>query len=122
MATNGYDGEALKRFLKSIDKQHDELDKLKSEHMSNCKGPRGKIKETMKAVREAEINMPAFRVELKKHLEMRKHEKRVAALEADEADALQLIEEALGEYADTPLGQAAIARSKKGASAENLNG
>ena len=113
MATNGYDGDELKRFIKGIDRQHDELDRLKSEYMTKCQGPRGKIKETMKAVREAEINVPAFRVELKHHLDARKHDKRVAALEDDDAEAYDLIVDALGDYGDTPLGKAAIARTKK---------
>lgn len=120
MATNGYDGKQIQGFLKNIGKQHDELDKLKSEHMLRCKGPRSHIKETMKAVREAEINVAAFRVELKRHLEERKHEKRVAALEDDDAEAHELIETALGELADTPLGKAAIARGRKGASLDSL--
>jgi hypothetical protein len=121
--SNGYDGEQLQRFLKQIGKQHDELDKLKSEHMGKCKGPRGKIKETMKAAREAEIDMPALRVKVAQHLAERKHQKRVEALEADSAEALELINAALGDLADTPLGKAATARSRpKAAPLEGIAG
>jgi hypothetical protein len=120
-AGNGYDGEELQAFLQSIGTQHDELDKLKANHMAKCKGPRGKIKSTMKSVREAEINLNAFRVELKKFLADRKHQKRVEALEPDDAEAHELIRAALGPYADTPLGQAAVKRGKRGGeSADSL--
>jgi hypothetical protein len=119
-AGNGYDGEELHAFLKSIATQHDELDKLKAAHMAKCKGPRGKIKSTMKSVRESEINVNAFRVELKKFLDDRKHQKRVEALEPDDAEAHEMIRQALGPYADTPLGQAAVKRGRsKGGEAQD---
>jgi hypothetical protein len=110
--SNGYDGEELQRFLKAIARQDEELAKLKSEHMTKCKGPRGKIKDTMKAVREAEININAFRVKLAQQRDEIKHDKRVAVMEADDAEALEMIETALGQMADTPLGKAALARAR----------
>jgi hypothetical protein len=110
--TNGYDGDALERFINEIEAQHDELDKLKSEHMLACKGPRGRIKETLQAVREADVNVVAFRVALKQRLDQRKHERRVEELEADDADAYEMIAHALGNLAETPLGQAALAKAR----------
>ena len=54
----------------------------------------------------------AFRNALKAHRDERAQEKRVAALDmADRAD-YETIMEALGAYADTELGQAALARAQ----------
>jgi len=110
--SNGYDGEALNRYIQAIDREHDALDIFRSEYMLKCKGPRGRIKETLKAVRADAVSMPAFREVLAKHLADRKHDKRLAALEADDADAYDLMVEALGPYADTPLGKAALNRMR----------
>jgi hypothetical protein len=114
-ASNGYDGDELKGYLDAIEAEHEELDKLKSAHMLACKGPRGRIKETMDAVREAEIKMPAFKAVLARRLAERKLARQVAELEDDDAHAHGLMLAALGEFATTPLGQAAIARTTKGA-------
>ena len=120
-STNGYDGEEIKRFLGMISDQHDELDKLKSAYMTKCKGPRGKLKNIMKEARDSEINLNAFRVEVKKYLDERKHQKRLAGLEDDDAEAYNMIVEALGGLGDTPLGKAALARAKpKGADLDSL--
>jgi hypothetical protein len=113
--TNGY-ADTLTAFVEAIDHEHDALDTLKSEYMTACKGPRSRIKQTLKSARESDINMGAFRELLAKHLSDRKHDKRLAELEADELEAYNLMVDALGEYAKTPLGEAALARvrPKKG--------
>lgn len=112
MPSNGYDGQELERYLQSIDSADDELDTLKGEHMTACKGPRGRIKDTLAAARDAEINMPAFRAFLAKHRAERKQAKRVAELEADDANEYEMMRNALGEFGETPLGQAALERAK----------
>lgn len=110
--SNGYDKVKLKQFVDAIEREQDKLDELKIDHMNACKGPRGRIKQITKAAREEDIDIDAFRVTLKRRMDERKHAKRVAELEDDSRDAYEMIEEALGEYADTPLGQAALARAK----------
>jgi hypothetical protein len=118
--SNGYDPEKLKQFVDAIEREQDKLDELKIEHLNACRGPRGRIKQITKAVREEDIDVDAFRVVVKKRLDERKHAKRVAELEDDAASAFAMIEAALGEYADTPLGQAALARAKKGETLDSL--
>jgi hypothetical protein len=110
---NGYDSEQLERFLHAIDREHDELDKLKSEYMIECKGPRGRIRETMKTAKESGISMIAFREIVAKHLADRKFNKRLDELEDDERSAVEQMMEALGEdFVTTPLGSAALDRAK----------
>jgi len=107
---NGYDGDELGRFLDAIDSEHDQLDKLKSEYMLACKGPRGRIRETMKAAKETGFSMVAFREVLTQHLFERKSVKRLEDLEPDDRSAFEQMMEALGEFGETPLGQAALNR------------
>jgi hypothetical protein len=110
--TNGYDGDELRRFLDAIGREDDELASLKGEYMERCKGPHARIKDTMSAVREAEINLAAFRVLLKQHRADRRLQERVAGLEGDDAAAYGLLLEALGDFGNTELGQAALRRAK----------
>jgi hypothetical protein len=107
---NGYDGEELGRFLDAIDREHDQLDTLKSEYMTACKGPRGRIREVMKSAKESGISMVAFREVLTQHLFERKSVKRLEDLEPDDRSSFEQMMEALGEFGDTPLGKAALDR------------
>jgi F0F1-type ATP synthase membrane subunit b/b' len=100
----------LQGYLQEISKQDDELDTLRGSYMAECKGPRGAIKEIMDSAREAGVNMKAFRELLTKHRADRRHEKRVAGMEADDAAALDEMIASLGDFVDTPLGGAAVAR------------
>jgi hypothetical protein len=109
---NGYDGQEIERFLNQIDQLDSELLSLKSQYMTSCKGPRGRIKDIMAQVRESDINMVAFREVLHAHRDDRKRQARLADLEADDRDAYDLLCDALGEFGDTPLGQATLQRAK----------
>ena len=110
--TNGFDAEALQSCLAAIDQADDDLLQLKSEHMSACTAPRAKIKETMKAAREAGLAMPAFRAVVAAHRAERKVAARLEELEADDRDQFEEMQRALGAFGDTPLGQAALNRVK----------
>ena len=111
-ATNGFDGEQLAAYLGEIDKADDELSKLKSEHMESCKRPRGWLRDTMASVKEAGINMNAFRAVVAEHRADRKIEKTLAELEADDAADFEAMREALGPFGETPLGEAALDKAK----------
>jgi uncharacterized protein (UPF0335 family) len=111
---NGGPLHGLSGYLTSIDKQDDELDHLRGQYMAACKGPRAAIKDVMASAREAGINMKAFREVLSAHRSDRRHDKRVNALEADDQASYAEMMEALGEYADTPLGAAALKRASDG--------
>lgn len=108
---NGY-GEQIQSFLDQIGKLDDELLSLRGEYMAACKGPRGRIKDVLAQVREADINGPAFRELLTQHRDERRRQARVEALEADDRDAYDTLLDALGEFGDTPLGKAALDRAK----------
>ena len=111
-ATNGFDTEALRSYLETIDQADDDLLALKSQHMLGCKAPRSRIKEAMAAAREAGLPMTSFRAVVAAHRAERKVAARLAELEQDDLDQFEQMQAALGAYADTPLGQAALNRVK----------
>ena len=119
--SNGHDGDELGRFLDALDRENDELDKLKSEYMLACKGPRGRIRETMKAAKESGISMVAFREVITQHIFERKSVKRLEDLEPDDRMSFEQMMEALGvDFAETPLGQAALSKARP-ANEQSLN-
>ena len=111
---NGGPLSGLPGYLSEIDRQDDELDILRADYMAACKGPRSHIKEIMISAREAGVNMPALRELVRAHRDERKHQTRLAMLEADDAAAFEEMEAALGEFGATPLGEAALAAAKAG--------
>jgi uncharacterized protein (UPF0335 family) len=101
---------SIETFLESIDGVDDELASLRGAYMQQCKRPRDQLREIMAEIKDAGHNMKAFRVLLRHHRDERKHADRVAGLEPEDADDLQRM---LGDYAETPLGAAAVERQRK---------
>jgi F0F1-type ATP synthase membrane subunit b/b' len=110
------DNADITSYLEVIDRADDELASLKGTYMSQCKGAQQQIKEVRASAREAGINMKAFGIAVKRHRADRKHAKRVAELEEEDREAFEQMVEAMGDFAATPLGEAAIesARPKRG--------
>lgn len=98
--------------LSEIDRHDDELDRLRGEYMAACKPSHESIREILKEARESGVNMRAFRIVLKGHRFERKQLAAIDELDGEEADAHAEMLEALGEFADTPLGAAAVAGTK----------
>jgi hypothetical protein len=109
---NGFTGEQLDNYIKEIDHADDELIELKIDHMNACKGPRGRIREVMKEARETVDNIAAFRAVVAKHRAERKIAARIEEMEADDRDDFDAMQEALGAFADTDLGKAALRKAK----------
>jgi len=107
---NGGPLAGLKGYLTELDIQFDELDTMRANYMNECKGPRGQIKEIMASAKEAGLNMKSFRQIVSKHQADRRHDKRLAALDLADLSDYKSMEEALGDFIDTPLGQAAKQR------------
>jgi hypothetical protein len=118
---NGFNGEQINRYLAEIDDADDELLSLKSDHMTACKGPRSRIRNTMASAKEAGLNMAAFRTVVAAHRAERKVAAKLAELEADDASDYQAMREALGEFGNTPLGAAALDRAKPKSGDESLD-
>lgn len=115
------DGKQLDKYLREIDKADDKLIALKIDHMEQCKGPRGRIRNIMKEARESDVNMQALRTLVANHRAERKIEQRIAELEADDRNDYDSMLEALGEFGDTDLGQAALRKAKPKGGSEKLD-
>lgn len=96
--------------LAAIDEAEDRIASMRGTYMAQCKGPRAAIREIKASLRETGSNMKAFRALLRKHTEERKHLKRLAAMEDDDVFAYEEMVRGLGEFANTPLGTAALDR------------
>jgi hypothetical protein len=119
LVTNGYDSEKLQGYLVEIDAADDALLELKTRYMERCKGPRGDIADVFDAAKDAGIPQTAFRAVVKNRRLQRKMTKNTDKLEADDRDSYDRICEALGDFVDLPLGQAAADRARN---AEQLAG
>jgi uncharacterized protein (UPF0335 family) len=119
--SNGF--ENVERYLKEIDKADDKLIELKIDHMQACKGPRGNIRNVMKEARESGVNMEALRAVIAAHRADRKIEQRIEEMEADDREDYEAMQEALGAFGDTDLGQAALRKTKprKGKGSDKLD-
>ena len=118
--TNGYSSNLVKCLIVEIDTQDDELASFARAYMEDCKGPRAAIKEIKGRAREEGINPVAFNELLAQHRTARAEQKRLAAMEPDDRDAFNLLEQALGEFVDTPLGAAAMNRAKPKQSSDEV--
>lgn len=110
---NGGPLAGLKGYLEEIDRQDDELLTMRADYMNACKGPRGIIAEIMASAKEAGINPKAFRELLRKHRADRLHDRRLDDLDLADLSDFKNMKEALGDFIDTPLGQAAIERENQ---------
>lgn len=108
---NGYN-DLVRGLISEIDRQDDELASLRGSYMEDCKGPRGQIKDIKGRAREEGINMRAFNELLSQHRTARAEQKRLASMEADDLDAFNQLEQALGDFGETALGEAALNRAK----------
>jgi len=103
--------DVVRNFTARVEKLHDELDTEKGEYMRRCRSIRDDIKNVL--VEASDAGVP--RREFKAVIKVRLLEKRADAvrdeLEPDEAETFDTIRTALGDYSDTPLGQAALAKA-----------
>jgi hypothetical protein len=111
-ASNGFSPDQLNTYLAPIDKADEELASLRGEYMADCKGPRASIKNAKKMAKHAGINPAAFNELIETRRAARAKERRLSALEFSDLDDYNAMVEALGEFVDTPLGEAALAKAK----------
>jgi hypothetical protein len=108
--SNGFDPNQLNGYLSEIDVNDAEIEQLKEECKNECRPAKERIKDILTAVKDAGINMAAFKVVLSEHRAEKRIDRRVNALDmADRADYGAMVD-ALGTLADTPLGEAALKR------------
>lgn len=108
--TNGYDSKKVTAYVSRIENLHGAIRKIMMEALSECKTVHADIKEVLQEAKD-EAGLP--KKELKRVIKARALERKAAEvreeLEAEEQDNYDRLRIALGDLADTPLGQAATA-------------
>lgn len=107
-ASNGFDPEKTKSFVERIENLHGDLDKERSAYMLACKGIRGDIKSVLDEAKDAGIPKKELKAVVKTRALAKKLEAIRDDLEGEQQDTYDMIRHAIGDLADTPLGQAAL--------------
>lgn len=105
---NGFDPAKVQQAVSRIESLHGDIAKIMMAALTECKAVHGDMKEVYQEAKD-ESGIP--KKELKRVIKARALERKAAEirenLEAEEQDNYDLIRHALGDLADTPLGQAA---------------
>jgi uncharacterized protein (UPF0335 family) len=110
--TNQFDANKLKHYIHEIEDIKDDIDSETGSFMSTIKGKRNEIKDLIADAKNEGIPTKALKAELKLRDLDRDKAKVVAGLEEAEAETLEQIRSALGDFASLPLGDAVMKRAE----------
>jgi hypothetical protein len=111
--TNGPNDEHIQEAFEQILRHYEELDSERGEYMRRCRSIRDSIASVYGIASDRGITKKLLKAKIKTHLLEKKIGDIEAEFEADERDEYERINQALGEYRDTPLGQAALSRAQR---------
>ncbi len=114
--TNGMTAEKIAEagsFLSRVENIRTETASATDEHMAFCKEQKSAENEVLQEAKAAGFKPKALKALLKKRDLARKMDKVGDALEVDDQNELELLEEKLGGLVTLPLGQAAVAAAKE---------
>jgi hypothetical protein len=114
MAGNGYDEGKARNYFGRVESLLDELATERGEFMKRCRVLRDQIGEVVTEARD-DLGVPkkAFRAVVREHELRRKLDAVRDGLEDNDLiDAFDLLKVALGDFADLPLGAAALAKAQ----------
>lgn len=112
MPSNGYDQTLLQSTVRSIERCATELLSERGSYMQRCRTIREEITGIYDSAKEAGIPRKELRALIKTRELERKIEETRLALEADEQATFEVLVASLGEFANTPLGDAALKRAQ----------
>lgn len=98
-----------KAFVERVENLHGDLMKLRMSYMSECKTVREDIAAVLQEAKEAQIPKKVIKTTVKVRELERKADEAREELDIADRDTFDNIRHALGDLADTPLGQAATA-------------
>lgn len=105
---NGYDGKLVKGFIKRIEELDEEVGSIMGKAMREAKERREDIKSVFAEAKDKGVPIKVLKAEVKLRKLDRDKSKIVSALDQDDADTLEMVQAALGDFASLPLGRAAI--------------
>ncbi len=107
---NSLEGKAAP-FLKRIEAVMAAMDSRKGEYMSECKSDRQDIKDIIAEAKAGGLSAKALKG-LVRYRELEKKQKALSdGLDIDDVSSFEELVEALGDYAGTPLGEAAVRKA-----------
>ncbi len=110
-ASNSVEGKA-QPFLTRIENLLGDLDSLRGKYMSDCEVVREDIKEVYAEAKEAGVPTRALKGLVKYRKLERDQDKIADGFDLDEQSAYESLVGALGDFADTALGRAAVSKAK----------
>ena len=113
-STNEPSTEHVQAAVAAIEKVDAELLSEKMAYMSRCKGLRKQKAGQYDHAADQGISRKLLKKKIKERSLQRKIDANIAELEDDERSEYQMLSEKLGEFADTPLGAAALAKADGG--------
>jgi uncharacterized protein (UPF0335 family) len=105
---NGFDPALLKGYVERIDNLKDEMASAKGSYMKTARECRDAINDVLTEAKDKGIPKKELKAVLKARDYTRKADAAREDLEGDAQDTFDAIAHALGLFADTPLGQAAM--------------
>jgi len=110
---NGFEPEKVQGYIDTIMRHIDDLDSERGTYMARCKPIRAAIAQVYTDAKDVDgIPKMELKAVVKKLGLDKKIAKIVEDMEADQAETYEMLLEAIGGLADTPLGEAALSRKK----------
>ena len=106
--------EHVQEAVDAIEKLHADLLVAKTTYMKQCKDIRKIVADEYDSASDRGISKKLLKKQIKQRGLLRKIDGITADLEDDERSEYAMLSEKLGEFADTPLGAAALAGAKPG--------
>jgi len=113
-AANEPTAEHVQEAVAAIEKLHADLRSAKGVYMGICKEIHSNVANAYDSASDRGISKKLLKTKLKERDLKSKVRDLTKDLEEDERSEYQMLSEKLGEFADTPVGQAAMAAAKPG--------
>lgn len=104
--------EHVRDAVTAIEANFEKMLELKMEYMKSCKGFRHAIADEYDSASNRGISKKLLKQKIKERGLLKKIDDMAKALEADEISEYEMLSEKLGEFAETPLGAAALNAAK----------
>jgi uncharacterized protein (UPF0335 family) len=119
--TNGFDGPVLQSIVGRIEESLADLLSERGAYMQRCRVIREAITAVYDDAKEKGIPKKELRALIRTRELERKIEQTRSDLEADELETFEQLAEALGDFGNTPLGQAALDDRRRGEALDSLH-
>jgi len=120
-ATNGFDPAKVQNFVGQIEGYLGDLLSEQGAYMQRCRGIREAISGVYDDAKAAGIPRAELKVLVKTRELERKAIQLRADMELDQQATFDMLREALGDFGNTPLGEAALSKARPGSTVDGTN-